>query len=174
MPELPAARIARFRAEHGLSVQDASDLNASPAVADYFEAVAAASGDAKAAADWVRNQPGAVDAVPAAALAGVIRLIAAGTITATIAKQVYALLEADPAADPAALVEEHGLASIGDSSELEGMVDDVLAQNPQFVEQFRAGKEGVINALVGQVMKQTRGRADARQVQQLLRDRLQA
>jgi aspartyl-tRNA(Asn)/glutamyl-tRNA(Gln) amidotransferase subunit B len=173
MPELPAARIARFRADHGLSVQDASDLNASPAVADYFEAVAAASGDAKAAADWVRNQPGAVDTVPAVALAGVIRLIAAGTITATIAKQVYALLEDEPAADPAVLVEQHGLASIGDSSELEGMVDDVLAQNPQFVEQFRAGKEGVINALVGQVMKQTRGRADARQVQQLLRDRLQ-
>jgi aspartyl-tRNA(Asn)/glutamyl-tRNA(Gln) amidotransferase subunit B len=172
MPELPAARIARFRADHGLSVQDASDLNAAPAVADYFEAVAAESGDAKAAADWVRNQPSAVDAVPAAALAGVIRLIAAGAITPTIAKQVYALLEADPAADPAALVEQHGLASIGDSSELEGMVDDVLAQNPQFVEQFRAGKEGVINALVGQVMKQTRGRADARQVQQLLRDRL--
>ena len=62
--------------------------------------------------------------------------------------------------------------SIGDSSELEGMVDEVLAANPQFVEQFRAGKDGVINALVGQVMKQTRGRADARQVQQLLRDRL--
>ena len=174
MPELPAARIARFRADHGLSVQDASDLNAAPAVADYFEVVAAESGDAKAAADWVRNQPSSVDAVPAAALAGVIRLIAAGTITATIAKQVYALLEADPTADPAALVEQHGLASIGDSSELEGMVDEVLAQNPQFVEQFRAGKEGVINALVGQVMKQTRGRADARQVQQLLRDRLQA
>jgi aspartyl-tRNA(Asn)/glutamyl-tRNA(Gln) amidotransferase subunit B len=172
MPELPAARIARFRADHGLSVQDASDLNAAPAIADYFEAVVAAGADPKAAADWVRNQPGAVDAVPAAALAGVVRLIAAGTITATIAKQVYALLETDPAADPAALVEQHGLASIGDSSELEGMVDAVLAANPQFVEQFRAGKEGVINALVGQVMKQTRGRADARQVQQLLRDRL--
>ncbi len=173
MPELPAARIARFRAGHGLSVQDASDLNAAPAIADYFEAVVAAGADPKAAADWVRNQPGAVDAVPAAGLAGVIRLIAAGTITATIAKQVYALLEVDPAADPAALVEQHGLASIGDSSELEGMVDTVLAANPQFVEQFRAGKEGVINALIGQVMKQTRGRADARQVQRLLRDRLQ-
>ena len=172
MPELPAARIARFRAEYGLSVQDAADLNATPAVAGYFEAVAAASGDGKAAADWVRNQPGAVDAIPASGLAGVIRLIGEGTITATIAKQVYALLEADPAADPAVLVQQHGLASIGDSSELEGMVDAVLAENPQFVEQFRAGKEGVINALVGQVMKQTRGRADARQVQQLLRDRL--
>jgi len=69
-------------------------------------------------------------------------------------------------------VEEHGLASIGDTGELERMVDEVVAQNPQFVEQFQAGKEGVINALVGQVMKQTRGRADARQVQQLLRDRI--
>jgi aspartyl-tRNA(Asn)/glutamyl-tRNA(Gln) amidotransferase subunit B len=172
MPELPATRIARFRDQHGLSAQDAADLNSTPAIADYFEAVAAASGDPKTAADWVRNQPGAVGAIPAAGLAGVIRLIAAGTITATLAKQVYALLEADPAADPAALVTQHGLASIGDSSELDPMVDDVLAQNPQFVEQFRAGKEGVINALVGQVMKQTRGRADARQVQQLLRDRL--
>jgi aspartyl-tRNA(Asn)/glutamyl-tRNA(Gln) amidotransferase subunit B len=172
MPELPAARIGRFRADHGLSEQDAADLNAAPEIADYFEAVAAGSGDAKAASDWVRNQPGAVATLPAEAVAGIIRLIAAGTITPTIGKQVYALLEADPAADPAALVAEHGLASIGDSSELEGMVDEVLAENPQFVEQFRAGKEGVINALVGQVMKQTRGRADARQVQQLLRDRL--
>jgi len=172
MPELPAARIARFREAYGLSDQDATDLNAAPETADYFEAVAKASGDAKAASDWVRNQPGAIGTIPAEGLAGIVRLIAAGTITATIGKQVYALLEADPAADPAALVEEHGLASIGDSSELEGMVDEVLAANPQFVEQFRSGKEGVINALVGQVMKQTRGRADARQVQQLLRDRL--
>ncbi len=172
MPELPAARTARFRADYSLSAQDAADLNAAPATADYFEAVAAASGDAKAAADWVRNQPAAVEAIPAAGLAGIVKLIGAGTITPTIGKQVYGLLEADPGADPAALVQQHGLASIGDSSELEGMVDAVIAENPQFVEQFRAGKEGVINALVGQVMKQTRGRADARQVQQLLRDRL--
>jgi aspartyl-tRNA(Asn)/glutamyl-tRNA(Gln) amidotransferase subunit B len=172
MPELPAARIARFRSGYGLSEQDAADLNATPAIADYFEAVAAAGDDPKTAADWVRNQPGAVGMIPPEGIAGVVRLIGAGTITATIAKQVYALLEADPSADPAALVQQHGLASIGDAGELERMVDEVLAQNPQFVEQFHAGKEGVINALVGQVMKQTRGRADARQVQQLLRDRL--
>jgi len=77
-------------------------------------------------------------------------------------------------ATPAELVERHGLASIGDTAQLEAMVDEVIEANPAFVEQFRSGKEGVINALVGQVMKQTRGRADARQVQQLLRDRLQA
>jgi len=172
MPELPAARTARFRGDYGLSAQDAADLNAAPAIADYFEAVAALGDDPKTAADWVRNQPAAVGTIPPAGIAGIVRLIGAGTITATIAKQVYALLEADPRADPAALVEEHGLASIGDTGELERMVDEVVAQNPQFVEQFRAGKEGVINALVGQVMKQTRGRADARQVQQLLRDRI--
>jgi aspartyl-tRNA(Asn)/glutamyl-tRNA(Gln) amidotransferase subunit B len=172
MPELPAARIARFGSEYGLSGQDAADLNAAPAIADYFEAVAAAGDDPKAAADWVRNQPAAVATIPPEGLAGIVRLIGAGTITATLAKQVFALLEAEPDADPAALVQQHGLASIGDAGELERMVDEVVAQNPQFVEQFQAGKEGVINALVGQVMKQTRGRADARQVQQLLRDRL--
>jgi aspartyl-tRNA(Asn)/glutamyl-tRNA(Gln) amidotransferase subunit B len=172
LPELPAARTARFRSDYGLSAQDAADLNATPAIAGYFEAVAAAGDDPKTAADWVRNQPGAIGTIPPEGIAGIVRLIGAGTITATIAKQVYALLEADPRADPEALVQQHGLASIGDTGELERIVDEVVAQNPQFVEQFQAGKEGVINALVGQVMKQTRGRADARQVQQLLRDRI--
>jgi aspartyl-tRNA(Asn)/glutamyl-tRNA(Gln) amidotransferase subunit B len=78
----------------------------------------------------------------------------------------------DPAADPARLVEQHGLASIGDSSELEAIVDEVIDANPAFVEQFRGGKDGVVNALVGQVMKRTQGRADARQVQELFRSKL--
>ena len=172
LPELPGARIARFRDELGIPAHDAVDLNATPAIAGYFEAVVAAGADPKAAADWVRNQPGAVDRVPAASLAGLIGLIAAGTITATIAKQVYGLLEADPASDPAALVEQHGLATVGDSSELDALVAQVIDSNPALVEQFRGGKDGVINALVGQVMKETRGRADARQVQALLRSRL--
>ena len=172
MPELPAARIARFQTQYGLSAQDATDLNASARVADYFEQVAEGAGDAKAASDWVRNQPGSVDSLPAGRLAEVIRMISSGQITTAIGRQLYALLEKDPAAEPAALVEQHGLASIGDSDELGAMVDDVIAANPAFVEQFKAGKDGVINAMVGQVMKQTRGRADARQVQQLLRDKL--
>jgi aspartyl-tRNA(Asn)/glutamyl-tRNA(Gln) amidotransferase subunit B len=172
LPELPGARIARFRDRLGIPAQDAADLNATPAIAGYFEEVVAAGADPKAAADWVRNQPGAVEHVPAAALAGLVRLIAAGTITATIAKQVYAMLEADPAADPAALVEQHGLATVGDSSELDALVAQVIDANPALVEQFRGGKDGVVNALVGQVMKETRGRADARRVQELLRARL--
>ncbi len=172
LPELPAARIARFEAEHGLSRQYATDLNAEARIADYYEQVAAAAGDPKVAADWVLNQPSAVDGIPAERLAALIGLIGAGTITSTIAKQVYALLEQEPDADPAELVERHGLASIGDSDELEAMVDEVIAANPAFVEQFRGGKDGVVNALVGQVMKRTQGRADARQVQQLFRDKL--
>ena len=172
LPELPAARIERFASQHGLPPAYATDLNAEPRLADYFEAVAA-SADAKTAADWVLNtRPAPVDTVPAATLASLIGLIAGGTITNSIARQVYEMLVADPAADPAELVERHGLASIGDSGELEAMVDEVIAENPAFVEQFRSGKDGVINALVGQVMKRTQGRADARQVQELLRSKL--
>ena len=172
LPELPAARIERFASQHGLPPAYATDLNAEPRLADYFEAVAA-SADAKSAADWVLNtRPAPVDTVPAATLASLIGLIAGGTITNSIARQVYEMLVAEPAADPAELVERHGLASIGDSGELEAMVDEVIAENPAFVEQFRSGKDGVINALVGQVMKRSQGRADARQVQELLRSKL--
>jgi aspartyl-tRNA(Asn)/glutamyl-tRNA(Gln) amidotransferase subunit B len=173
LPELPAARIERFSRDHALPVQYATDLNAEGRIADYFEAVAAASGDAKAAADWVLNtRPAPVDTLPAASLGALVELIGSGAITSTIGKQVYALMVDDPTADPARLVEQHGLASIGDSSELEAIVDEVIEANPAFVEQFRGGKDGVVNALVGQVMKRTQGRADARQVQELFRSKL--
>ncbi len=120
----------------------------------------------------LNTRPSPVDEIPAGRLAELIGLISAGTITSTIAKQVYELMLADGDTPPAQLVEQHGLASIGDSAQLEAMVDEVIEANPAFVEQFRSGKEGVINALVGQVMKQTKGRADARQVQELLRSKL--
>ena len=172
LPELPAARIERFQRDHGLTPQYATDLNAEARVADYFEAVAEGA-DAKAAADWVLNRrPAPVDSLAAPKLAALVGLVADGAITNAIARQVYDLLVEQPDADPAALVEQHGLASIGDSSELEALVDGVIEANPAFVEQFRGGKDGVINALVGQVMKQTKGRADARQVQELLRSKL--
>ncbi len=172
LPELPAARIARFQQEMGLPAQYAADLNASGELADYFEQVAIACGDAKAAADWVLNQPTAVSAVAAQRLAALIGLIAAGTITPTIAKQVYDRLEQDPAVEPAAVVEREGLASIGGDDQLGELVDRVLAANQPMVEQYRSGKLGVANALVGQVMRETRGRADASRVQELLRERL--
>jgi aspartyl-tRNA(Asn)/glutamyl-tRNA(Gln) amidotransferase subunit B len=160
LPELPAGRIARFQSQYSLPEQYAVDLNADAAVADYFEQVAELAGDPKAAADWVVNQPTAVAAVPASGLAGIVKLVNGGTITPTIAKQVYGLLEETPDADPAALVEQQGLASIGGDDELLGMVDEVIEANPALVEQFRGGKDGVVNALVGQVMKKTQGAGD--------------
>ncbi|HUZ84242.1 MAG TPA: hypothetical protein VMU66_06075, partial [Gaiellales bacterium] len=129
-------------------------------------------GDAKAAADWVLNQPTALMAVAPDRLAALIGLIAAGTITSTIAKQVYERLEHDPDADPVAVVEREGLASIGGDEQLGEIVDEVISGNSGLVEQYRSGKQGVANALVGQVMRQTSGRADARRVQELLRERL--
>ena len=172
MPELPAARQARFEQQFGLSQPDALDLNATPQIADYFEQVIAAGAEPKAASDWVRNQPSLVAELPPNRVASLLGLIAAGTITPTIAKQVLVLMQADPTADPAALVEAHGLGSIGGGDELATLVDEVMAAHPEFVEQFRSGKDGVINALVGQVMKRTQGRADAKQVQALFRERL--
>jgi aspartyl-tRNA(Asn)/glutamyl-tRNA(Gln) amidotransferase subunit B len=173
LPELPAVRIERFRADHGLPPQYATDLNAEARIADYFESVVAASGDAKTSADWVLNtRPSPVDSLSAGALGALVGLIGSGAITSSIGKQVYTLMLDQPDADPAGLVEQHGLASIGDSAELEAIVDEVIAANPAFVEQFRGGKQGVVNALVGQVMKRTQGRADARQVQELFRSKL--
>jgi aspartyl-tRNA(Asn)/glutamyl-tRNA(Gln) amidotransferase subunit B len=172
LPELPAKRIERFASQYGLPPAYATDLNAEPRVADYFEEVAA-SVDPKSAADWVLNaRPAPVDTVSSAGTASLIGLIADGTITNTIAKQVHGLMVEESSDDARAIVEREGLASIGDSGELEAMVDEVIAENPAFVEQFRSGKDGVINALVGQVMKRTQGRADARQVQELLRSKL--
>jgi aspartyl-tRNA(Asn)/glutamyl-tRNA(Gln) amidotransferase subunit B len=172
LPELPAARIDRFAEQYALPAQYATDLNAEPRIAGYFEAVAAAV-DPKIAADWVLNvRPAPAETVSAEKLAGLIGLIEAGTITTSIARRVYELLADDPSADPAALVEQHGLASIGDTGQLEAWVDEVISANPAFVEQFRGGKDGVVNALVGQVMKRTQGRADARKVQELFRSRL--
>jgi aspartyl-tRNA(Asn)/glutamyl-tRNA(Gln) amidotransferase subunit B len=172
LPELPAARQARFQSAFGLSEQDAADLNASAGIADYFEHVVGAGAEPKAASDWVRNQPAVVGEIAPEKTAALLDLVAKGTITSTIAKQVLALMQADPSADPAALVEAHGLGAIGGGDELGALVDEVMAEHPAFVEQFRSGKEGVINALVGQVMKRTQGRADAKQVQELFRERL--
>jgi aspartyl-tRNA(Asn)/glutamyl-tRNA(Gln) amidotransferase subunit B len=87
---------------------------------------------------------------------------------------VYEHLVRDPGADPAAVVEREGLASIGAGSELEALVDRVIEANPKLVEQFRGGKEGVLNSMVGQVMRETKGRADARRAQELFRARLGA
>ena len=131
MPELPAARQARFQEQFGLSAPGRDRPQRHAQIADYFEAVVAAGADPKAASDWVRNQPAIVTDLAPERIAALLELMADKTITATIAKQVLVLMQADPAAEPAALVESHGLASIGGEDELASLVDEVMAAHPR-------------------------------------------
>ena len=183
LPELPAARRARFVDEFGLGEYDAGLLTAERAQADYFEAVLAAGGDLdpKLAANWVNGELAAAlnrDAlaiehspVPAAALAALLRRIADGTLSGKLGKDVFAALSAGEG-EVDTIIEARGLRQITDTGALAAAVEDVIAAQPEQVEQYRAGKTKVIGFLVGQVMKQTGGKADPKQVNQLLRERL--
>jgi aspartyl-tRNA(Asn)/glutamyl-tRNA(Gln) amidotransferase subunit B len=183
LPELPAARSARFASELGLSVQDADVLNQTPATASYFEELAALTGDAKAAANWVMGDLSAylnehaleIDESPVrpAALAGLIGLIADGTLGSAGAKQVFAALAAgEGGGDARRIVDERGLAQIADQSALRAVVDEAIAANPAQADEFRAGKQALLGFFVGQVMRTTGGRAEPRVVQDLIREAL--
>jgi len=189
LPELPAARRERLVAEHGLSSYDAATLTASRAIADYFEGVLAAlsdvAGQAKTAANWVLSDVSAAinrdeigfDAcpVPPAQLAALVGRIADGTISGRIAKDVFGRLWSGGDPDPGAvdrIIDQQGLRQISDTGALEAMIDEVLATNQKSVEEFRGGKERAFNALVGQVMKASRGKANPAQVNELLRTKL--
>ncbi len=187
MPELPAAMKDRFERDYQLSAYDAGALTATLATARYFEDCAAAAGaadvkTAKLCANWVMGELSArlnaaeldIAAAPlsAARLAGMIRRIADGTISGKIAKELFDALWAGEAQDADAVIEARGLRQISDTGALEAIIDEVLAANPKSVEEFRAGKEKAFNALVGQLMKATRGRANPQQVNELLKQRL--
>jgi aspartyl-tRNA(Asn)/glutamyl-tRNA(Gln) amidotransferase subunit B len=200
LPELPDAKRERFARDYGLSDYDAAVLTAQRAVADYFEAVVGAAGDpveaddaaakarAKTAANWVMGELASAlnrhgleieeSRVPAPVLAALLALIAKGTISNKIAKDVFeALWEADArGADGVqkvgAIVAERGLVQISDSASIEALVDDVVAANGAQVEQYRAGKTQVLGFLVGQVMKASRGKANPQQVNDALRRKL--
>jgi len=190
LPELPAAMRERFVRDYGLSPYDAATLSASRDTATYFEAVLAALGRpdkaaAKVAANWVMvelaaalNRDGVeIGAAPvrAAQFAVLIRRIQDGTISGKIARDVFqALWQAPRAEDDAAdlVIESRGLKQISDVGAIEAIVDEVLAANAKSVEEFRAGKEKAFNALVGQVMKATKGKANPQQVNELLRRKL--
>jgi len=189
LPELPAARRERFVAQHGLTPYDATTLTASRAIADYFEGVVAAlpdpAGQAKAAANWVLSDVSAAvnrdeigfDAcpVPPAQLAAMVARIADGTISGRIAKDVLDRLWKGGDPDPGAvdrIIDEQGLRQISDTGALEAMIDEVIAANAKSVEEYRGGKQKAFNALVGQVMKASRGKANPAQVNELLRAKL--
>jgi len=181
MPELPAVKAQRFAEQYGLKPADVDVLTASRETADYFEAVAAEVSDAKLAANWVSGELSAVlnrdnltmggAKVAPVALAGLLRRIQDNTISGKIAKDVFALMW-DEGGDADAIIEAQGLKQITDSGAIESIVEQVLADNPEQVEQFLGGKDKVLGFLVGQVMKASRGKANPGQVNQILRDKL--
>jgi len=181
LPELPAAMQARFQNDYGVSAYDAAVLTGSRALADYFEAAARACGQGKLAANWVMGELSAAlnkaeldierSPVSAAQLGTLIGRIQDGTLSGKLAKQVFEGLW-EGAGEVDAVIEARGLRQMSDSGELEKIIDDVLAANPKSVEEFRSGKDKAFNALVGQVMKASRGKANPAQVNELLRSRL--
>ena len=187
MPELPAGMRARFTGDYGLPDYDSLILTSSQTLATYFEAVIAKAGkeNAKSIANWLMgdvssmlNREGvdiAASPVEASQLAVLIRRIADGTISNKAAKDVFAAMwaEKSTAEDIAdTVIERLGLKQISDSGALETIVDQVLAANEKSVEQYRAGKEAAINALIGQAMKASKGKANPAQLTELLKKKL--
>ncbi len=181
MPELPDQKRRRFETEFGLSSEDAHKLTLTRSLADYYEAVLASGAEAKTAANWVMGELGGAlnragleltaSPVTPAQLGGMLKRIADNTITGKIAKQVFeAMWNGEGDAD--SVIEARGLKPITDSGAIEAIVDAVIAANPKQVEQFRAGKEKLMGFFVGQVMKETQGKASPGEVNKILLGKL--
>lgn len=181
LPELPDARQARLIKDYSLSSYDAGVITASRAMADYFDATVATGADAKAAANWLMGEVSkhlntaglSIEecAVTPQKLAGLISLVDKGTISGKIAKTVFEEMLSS-GKDAETIVKEQGLVQISDEGEIVAIVESVIAANPQSVADYQAGKERAIGFLVGQVMKQTKGRANPELVNKLLRERM--
>ncbi|HEY8989917.1 MAG TPA: Asp-tRNA(Asn)/Glu-tRNA(Gln) amidotransferase subunit GatB [Candidatus Limnocylindrales bacterium] len=181
LPELPAARRARYEQELGVSAYDAAVIVAEPQAAELFEATRAAAPDAdgKTIANWVtgaflgllKADPDAAARITPAELADLVRRIGAGELSGTNAKEVFAAHAAD-GSSVGAIVERLGFHQISDASAVAAVVAEVIAANPKAVADYRAGKP-VLGFFVGQVMKATRGQANAAVVQDAVRDRLE-
>ena len=181
MPELPAERRHRYAEQLGLSQYDARVLTEERAMADYFEATVAAGADAKAAANWLSGDIAAYvnanrlsyDTLPLrpTQLAEMVQLIEGGTISGKIAKDILPEL-LEQGGSPKALVEQRGLGMISDPKAIEAIVDALLAAHPEEVEAFRGGKTKLQGFFVGQLMKQTGGKADPKLANQILSAKL--
>ena len=182
MPELPQAMAARFVAQYGLPEYDATTLTQSQAMAAYFEATAQACGQAKLASNWIMGEISrrlnaeeiGMDAVKVASgqLAQLIARIQDGTISNNAARQVFEALWTGEGQEVDAIIAAKGLKQMNDSGALEKIIAEVLAANPDNVAQYKAGKDKAFNALVGQVMKASRGKANPQQVNDLLKAQL--
>ena len=182
MSELPRVMAARFMADYALSEYDAGQLTQSKATAAFFEAVASASQQPKLASNWVMGELSrrlnadeiSIEAsrISAAQLASLISRIADNTISNNAARQVFDALWTGEGSEVDALIEAKGLKQMSDSGELEKIIDDVLAANAKNVEEVKAGNAKAFNALVGQAMKATKGKANPAQVNELLKKKL--
>ena len=181
MPELPAEMAERFVAAYAITDYDARLLTTSKLTADYFETAAKVSNEGKLVANWMNGELAASlnraektlaeSPISAERLAGLVKKISDGTLSSKLAKKVFeALWESDLSAE--AIIERDGLQQINDTGAIEKMIEEVLAANPKSVEEFKAGKEKALNALVGQVMKASRGKANPAQVQDLMKAKL--
>ncbi len=181
LPELPDARKARFMEEYKLGAEDAAILTASRELSVYYESVVEGCGEARLAANWVMGELGgylnrenmevAQSPVTAEMLAGMLARITDNTISGKIAKEVFeAMWKGEGDAD--AIIESRGLKQITDTGAIEGLIDEVLANNPKQVEEYRGGKEKMLGFFVGQIMKATGGKANPGQVNKMLKKKL--
>jgi aspartyl-tRNA(Asn)/glutamyl-tRNA(Gln) amidotransferase subunit B len=175
LPELPAARAERYAIDWRLSEDTARLFAFEPAWGDYFEAAARGTdAEPRTVANWVtelRGRADSPDAVEPAALAKLVDLVDARTVTAGNARVVLDRLVAD-GGDPAEIVEREDLAAMGDSGELAGIVAKVIEDNPDVVDRIRGGNAKAMGALVGPIMRETKGKADGGEVNRLIREQL--
>ena len=182
MPELPGEMAQRFVADFGVSDYDARLLTTGRAQAAFFEEAALASKQGKLVANWMNGELAATlnkegldlaqSPITAARLAALVGKIADGTLNSKLAKQACEAMWASPAATIEQIIEEKGLQQITDTGAIEAMIDEVLANNAKAIEQFKSGNEKALNALVGQVMKASKGKANPAQVQELMKAKL--
>jgi len=181
LPELPEVRKNRFSNDLKLPEYDAEVLTSQKEIADYFETVLKETNDAKLSSNWVmgdvlritkEKKISIVDfPIIASNLGKLINLIKSNKISSQIAKDVFPIMLQDDK-DPNIIVEEKNLIQITDTSEIESAIDDVLNSNPNQVEEFKSGKEKVIGFLVGQVMQRTKGKANPKMVNEIMRKKL--
>lgn len=177
LPELPDAKISRYISEYKLSVYDAEVLVENSEVTSYFELVAERTKDAKMAANWItvelfgylnrENLEFEESKISAQRLASLINLIKDNTISGKIAKQVFEIMQTDES-DPAGIIEKQGLKQVTNSEEIEKIISEVLAENPDSVAEYRSGKDKLFGFFVGQVMKKTQGKANPNVVNDIL------
>ena len=181
LPELPDAKKQRFMESFGLSTYDAEVLVADKQVAEYFEEVVAAKADPKLVCNWISGElmrimnENKVDirnvGIPAGSLASLIQFLQEGSISGKIAKTVFEEM-VQSGKDPATIIEVRGLKQVSDEGALRGLLETLLNNNPKQVEQYRAGKTQIKGFFVGQVMKETKGQANPKIVNQLLEELL--